>query len=294
MAYGQSLQSELEDQEHEASFSIRENWIVMKILDNARKLKANGEITSLHISSPEHVNGIKKSLESVNVDVQTLKLSKEVALTHSETAHSKEMEDLLQSMQIRVKPIIKTDVEEAPYLLFFLDTERIASPFDVCMAYDAGFNAVIPYENVTADDAKKIVQDAIFSRGPKGVKHTCFFIGGKNAVKAEEISEGDCCLAELDNVGAYVFVCDFLTHKVSIGILGTAGSLLIPVLAEANLEVCNRKDDIVETDVGRTLAFIARQPVKTCGDILKHALLQHQGDGCVIAALYPVLGRAVL
>lgn len=189
VAYGQGLQSELEEQEHEASFPIRESWIVMKILDNAKKLNAKGEITCLHISSPEHVNGVKELLKSLDVTVETIKPSKEVILTHSETSNSKEMEDLLQSMRIRVKPVIKTAAEDIPHLLFFLDTERIASPFDVCMAYDAGFNAVIPYENVTPKDAKKIVQDAIFSRGPKGAKRTCFFIGGKDIVKAEEISE---------------------------------------------------------------------------------------------------------
>ena len=189
VAYGQYLQSELEEQEREVCFPVRESWIVMKILDNARKLDANGEITCLHISSPEHVDGVKKLLQSLDVTVETIKLSKEVILTHPETSPSKEMEDLLKSMQIRVKPVIKTATEEAPHLLFFLDTDRIASPFDVCMAYDAGFDAVIPYENVTPEDAKKIVQDAIFSRGPKGVKHTCFFIGGKDVEKAEEISE---------------------------------------------------------------------------------------------------------
>ncbi len=189
VAYGQYLQSELEEQEHEAGFPIRESWIVMKILDNARKLNSNGEITCLHISSPEHVEGVKELLQSLDVTVETLKPSKEVVSTFPKSSHSKEMEDLLQSMQIRVKPVIKTAAAEAPYLLFFLDTDRIASPFDVCMAYDAGFNAVIPYENVTPKDAKKIVQDAIFSRGPKAVKHTCFFIGGKDVGKAEEISE---------------------------------------------------------------------------------------------------------
>jgi len=35
------------------------------------------------------------------------------------------------------------------------------------MAYDAGFNVVVPYENISTEDAKKIVQDAIFSRDPK-------------------------------------------------------------------------------------------------------------------------------
>ncbi len=189
VAYGQGLQSELEQLEREASFPIRENWIVMKILENARKLNGKEEITGLHVSSPEHVNGIKKLLESLNVAVDTLKLSKKVVLTSPEASNSKEMEDLLQSMRIKVKPVIKTAAEETPHLLFFLDTERVASPFDVCMAYDAGFNAVIPYENVTPEDAKTIVQDAIFSRGPKGASHTCFFVGGKDIVKAEEISQ---------------------------------------------------------------------------------------------------------
>jgi len=189
VAYGQHLQSELEEQEHEAGFPIRESWIAMSILDNARKLNGKEEITSLHISSPQHVEGVRKLLESMDVKVETLKLSKEVVLAHSEGSYSTEMEDLLQSMRIKVKPVIKTAAEESPYLLFFLDTDKMASPFDVCMAYDAGFNAVIPYGNVSSEDARRIVQDAMFSRGPKGVKHTCFFIGGKDYAKAEEISE---------------------------------------------------------------------------------------------------------
>jgi methylene-tetrahydromethanopterin dehydrogenase len=72
-------------------------------------------------------------------------------------------------------------------LLFYLDTDPKASPFDICMAYDAGYNAVIPYENVTAEDSKTIALDALLSRGPKGAKNTVFMIGGKNAEKAEEV-----------------------------------------------------------------------------------------------------------
>ncbi len=189
VAYGQNLQSELEELEHEASFPVRESWIVMKIMDNARKWSGKEEITSLHMSSPEHVDGTKKLLESLDVKVETIKLSKEVVLAHSGSPDPKEIEDVLQSMRIKVKPVIKTASEDSPYLLFFLDTEKIASPFDVCMAYDGGFNAVIPYGSVTPEDAKRIVQDAMFSRGPKGVKHTCFFVGGKDYTKAEEIAE---------------------------------------------------------------------------------------------------------
>lgn len=71
-------------------------------------------------------------------------------------------------------------------LLFVLDTSRRASPFDLTMAYDAGFDAVIPYENVSPRDATSLTQDAMFSRSPKAFKHTCFFISGRDVTKAEE------------------------------------------------------------------------------------------------------------
>ena len=100
-----------------------------------------------------------------------------------------EMENWLQSMQIQVKPVIGKAAENAPYLLFYLDTDVKASPFDICMAYDAGYNAVIPYENIIPEDVKSIVMDALLSRGPKAVKHTCFLIGGKNAERAEQVFE---------------------------------------------------------------------------------------------------------
>jgi methylene-tetrahydromethanopterin dehydrogenase len=58
------------------------------------------------------------------------------------------------------------------------------SPFDVNMALDAGYDAAIPYTSVTVEDVTGLVQDAIFSRGPEGVKRTAMFIGGKRAIEA--------------------------------------------------------------------------------------------------------------
>jgi methylene-tetrahydromethanopterin dehydrogenase len=63
------------------------------------------------------------------------------------------------------------------------------SPFDVNMALDAGFDDAIPYTSVTIDDVKGLVQDAIFSRGPEGVKRTGMFIAGKRAVEALDMME---------------------------------------------------------------------------------------------------------
>lgn len=73
---------------------------------------------------------------------------------------------------------------EQPLILHMLSPLRHVSPFDVNMALDAGFNAVVPYTNVEPGDVTGLVQDAIFSRGPKGVKRTAVFIGGRNAIQA--------------------------------------------------------------------------------------------------------------
>lgn len=56
------------------------------------------------------------------------------------------------------------------------------------MAYDAGFDVVVPYGRVTADTTKQLVQDAMFSRGPKGMRHTCFLVGGSDLSESKRIS----------------------------------------------------------------------------------------------------------
>lgn len=73
---------------------------------------------------------------------------------------------------------------EKPFLLHMLTPSPNVSPFDVNMAYDAGFNAVIPYAGVSVDDVLTLTQDAIFSRGPKGVRRTAIFVGGRDALLA--------------------------------------------------------------------------------------------------------------
>ena len=69
---------------------------------------------------------------------------------------------------------------EKPFILHMLTPGTNVSPFDVNMALDAGYHAVIPYTGVTLEEVTALVQDAIFSRGPKGVKHTGVFIGGRD------------------------------------------------------------------------------------------------------------------
>jgi methylene-tetrahydromethanopterin dehydrogenase len=69
---------------------------------------------------------------------------------------------------------------EKPHILHLLTPAPQASPFDVNMAYDAGYDAVVPYTGVTLPDVTTLTQDAIFSRGPKGVKRTGLLIGGRD------------------------------------------------------------------------------------------------------------------
>ncbi|MGE0120047.1 MAG: NAD(P)-dependent methylenetetrahydromethanopterin dehydrogenase [Dongiaceae bacterium] len=73
---------------------------------------------------------------------------------------------------------------EAPYILHMLSPLKHVSPFDANMALDAGFNTVVPYTSVELAEVRGLVQDAIFSRGPKGARRTGMFIGGKDAALA--------------------------------------------------------------------------------------------------------------
>ncbi len=66
------------------------------------------------------------------------------------------------------------------FILHMLTTEKNLSPFDVNMAADAGWQHIIPYTSIVEDEVCALIQDAIFSRGPSGVKRTGVFIGGRD------------------------------------------------------------------------------------------------------------------
>lgn len=79
---------------------------------------------------------------------------------------------------------------EKPYLLHLFTAAANPSPFDVNMAYDAGWDALTPYTGLELADIEALVQDAIFSRGPKGVRRTGIFIGGRDANLAMDMIDG--------------------------------------------------------------------------------------------------------
>ncbi|MFP3237062.1 MAG: methylene-tetrahydromethanopterin dehydrogenase N-terminal domain-containing protein [Vulcanisaeta sp.] len=75
-------------------------------------------------------------------------------------------------------------------IFIFLDTDKHASPFDILTVIDLIPDVVIlKYEQVTPDDAEKIIYDAMFPRGPKGAKFTKVFVNGRDLNTVNAIVE---------------------------------------------------------------------------------------------------------
>jgi len=79
------------------------------------------------------------------------------------------------------------EATERPYVLHMFTSTPQMSPFDVNMAADAGYQILVPYCNVDEDSVVQLTQDAIFSRGPKGVSRTGIFIGGRDVMLAADM-----------------------------------------------------------------------------------------------------------
>jgi methylene-tetrahydromethanopterin dehydrogenase len=76
---------------------------------------------------------------------------------------------------------------EKPAILHMFTPARNMSPFDVNMAIDAGYQNVATYSDMSVADVTALTQDAIFSRGPKGVARTGIFIGGREIDLADDM-----------------------------------------------------------------------------------------------------------
>lgn len=65
-------------------------------------------------------------------------------------------------------------------IIHMLNPMQHNSPFDINMALDAGYDVLMPYQHIKLEEVAGLTQDAIFSRGPSGVKKTGMFIGGRD------------------------------------------------------------------------------------------------------------------
>lgn len=65
-------------------------------------------------------------------------------------------------------------------IMHMFTPRKHTSPFDINMAIDAGYDIAFPHQEVQLNEVADMTQDAIFSRGPAGVKKTGIFIGGRD------------------------------------------------------------------------------------------------------------------
>lgn len=78
---------------------------------------------------------------------------------------------------------------DRPFILHMFTPGKQMSPFDINMAADAGYQLLPTYSEVTLANVAGLTQDAIFSRGPKGVARTAIFIGGRDVLLAADMMD---------------------------------------------------------------------------------------------------------
>jgi hypothetical protein len=72
-------------------------------------------------------------------------------------------------------------------ILIQLDTDAQPSVFDRVVAIDAGADEVFSYGNVRPEQVRDMVHGAIFTRGPKDLARSAFFIGGSDVAAGEKL-----------------------------------------------------------------------------------------------------------
>ena len=163
-----------------------------------------------------------------------------------------------------------------PHLLHIFSPTKYVSPFDINMAYEAKFDAVIPYCNVELSEIQSLTQDTLFSRSPAGVRRTGIFIGGR---------EFDLALAMLAAARA-AMVPPFAVSVMAdpSGAITTAAAMV--ALAE-HWAVKTAGGDLTGR---RVCIFGGTGPVGVCTALLAArcgahcAIVSHQGRGAALVA----------
>src|SRR5262249_37605606 len=72
-------------------------------------------------------------------------------------------------------------------ILIQIDSDPQPSVFDRVVAVDAGADEVFSYGAVRPEQVQDLVNGAIFTRGPKDLKRTALFIGGRDVAAGERL-----------------------------------------------------------------------------------------------------------
>ncbi|MFW9972377.1 MAG: NAD(P)-dependent methylenetetrahydromethanopterin dehydrogenase [Candidatus Odinarchaeota archaeon] len=178
------LQQEYEIQENEIRYNVREAWMMMGILKFAKQMDEK-KLRGLLICDSRHFEGITKLAGELGIETENIKIKRSAKIVNNPNPES--IKTIIGKSILELSPIKIEKKESLEKICYFFDTDDTASPFDINMAYDAGFDVVIPISKITADMVPKLVQDAIFSRKPKAP--TTFFIGGSNVKEGEKVAK---------------------------------------------------------------------------------------------------------
>jgi len=74
-------------------------------------------------------------------------------------------------------------------ILVQIDSDPQPSVFDAVVAVDAGADHLLSYGGITLEQVPSLVHGAIFTRGPKSLRHTAIFIGGSDVAVGEALLE---------------------------------------------------------------------------------------------------------
>ncbi|MFX1304453.1 MAG: methylene-tetrahydromethanopterin dehydrogenase N-terminal domain-containing protein [Promethearchaeota archaeon] len=178
------LQQEYNLQENEIRYNVREAWMMMGIIKFAKKM-IEKKLKAFFICDHRHFKGITKLAEDLGIQTEEIRIKRLAKVINNPGSNS--INTIIGKSILELSPIKVKKNESLEKICYFFDTDDNASPFDINMAYDAGFDVVIPISKMTAEQVPKLVQDAIFSRKPKAP--TTFFIGGSNVKEGEEIAK---------------------------------------------------------------------------------------------------------
>ena len=178
------LQQDYDKQEDDIRYKVREAWMMMGILKIAKKLE-DKKLTAFFICDSKHFKGLTQLAEELAIEIEEIKVKRFIKVINNPGSES--VKNIIKKSLLELTPIKVKKKESLEKICYFFDTDDNASPFDINMAYDAGFDVVMPISKMTADQVPKLVQDAIFSRKPKAP--TTFFIGGSNVKEGEKIAK---------------------------------------------------------------------------------------------------------
>ncbi|TFG17734.1 MAG: hypothetical protein EU530_10230 [Promethearchaeota archaeon] len=170
----QKAQNEFKIAYTELVEKTRPMWILFQIVEILREWESRDITCFLIISKNTH--------EQIQDLANKLELDTEQYLVHkilSQQVNAKNFEKAIENQNLVQLSIEKEKKKTGKkYLLYMVDTDPIATPYDITMAYDSGYDAVIHFEDVKPEETVGLIQDLVFSR--RNNKYTTLFLNGRH------------------------------------------------------------------------------------------------------------------